>query len=653
MLLRRRTHCLARDLHALTGMDTFARDIRFAFRLLRKSPGFTLLALAALALGIGANTAIFSVVDAVLLRPLPFAEPGRLVAVWEQMPRTRKPNVVNPQNFKDWEARNRSFENMAAYIDTTMNLTGDGNPQEVDGAYVTRQFFPVLRVQPKLGRSFTADEDARASDWVAILGHGLWQGRYGGDPNIVGKKIQVQNHPATIVGVMPSDFVFPEMKAQLWVLYSPDPRAERTGRFLSVIARLKPGVTLEQARSDMEGIANQLAKEQSIDAQWSATVISAGEQFSGRLRTPLFILLGAVALVLLIACANVANLMLMRTSARRREVAVRTSLGATRWRLVRQMLSESGLLAFAAGALGLLVAVWAKQGLLAMLPPDISQLTVNTISIDGRVLAFTMALSLATGVLFGLLPALRSSRLDLSETLKEGVRSVSGSLRRNRVRAALVATELALACMLLIGAGLLIKSLFHLQHVPAGFQPDRILTMRVNLTGLSRAKPDQWAATWSEVLRRVEQVPGVKSVASIAFPPLAAMQPATGFWRADKPEPKPGDQPVTYVSIVTPGYFSTMSIPLVQGRTLDDADRSSTPLVTVINQALARQFFLNTNPIGQKLFVQWGRKTPYTIVGVVGDVHASGLDKEPPPTVYFADAQEPERGRNDCDSQRG
>ncbi len=625
-------------------MDSLAKDMRFAFRLLAKSPGFTLLALAALSLGIGANTAIFSVVDAVLLRPLPFAEPDRLVAVWEQSPRTHKPNVVNPQNFRDWEIRNRSFENMAAYIDTTMNLTGSANPEEVYGAYVTRQFFPILRVQPILGRNFTPDEDNRSRDTAVILSHELWQRRFGSDPNILGHKIIVQSQTATVVGVMPPNFRFPEMKAELWALYSPDPHAARKGRFLSVIARLKQGITLEQAQSDMTGIGNQLAREYSFDAQWGATTIPASEQFAGRLRTPLLVLLGAVALVLLIACANVANLMLMRSSARRREIAVRASLGATRWRLARQMLVESGLLGAAAGALGLVIALWAKRALLAMLPPDMARLTVNPVAIDGRVLAFTMALSLATGLLFGLLPALRSSRLDLSDALKEGGRGNQGSLRRNRLRAALVATEMALASMLLIGAGLLIKSLIRLEHVPAGFQPDRILTMRVNLTGMRGAKPEQQAAAWSELLRHVEQVPGVKAVGSIAFLPLSQIQPATGFWQDGRAVPKAGSEPVTWVSVVTPGYWSTMGIPVVKGRVLDATDRSGSPQVTVINQTLARDFFPNTDPIGQKLFVQWGRKTPYTIVGVVGDVRASGLDKNPMPAVYFADAQEPGGG---------
>lgn len=626
-------------------MDTLVRDLRFALRVLWKSPSFTIVALSALALGIGANTAIFTVVNAVLLRPLPFKDPERLVMVLEESPRTGKPNVINPQNFKDWERRNRSFENMAAYIDTTVNLTGDKQPEEVYGAYVTRQFFPVLGVQPMLGRNFLPEEDVPGRGQAVLLSYGLWQRRYGGDPHIVGKKIHVQSEPSTVVGIMPRGFRFPEMKAQLWVLRVIDPASPRHGRYLTGIARLKPNVTIAQARDDMHAIAAQLASEQpAYNSKWGATAFSMREHFAGSLRTPLLILLGAVVLVLLIACANVANLLLMRSSARQREIALRASLGASRGRIIRQMLVESGALGLLGGLLGLLVAIWAKDALLALLPDSMSAVNVNSIGIDRNVLLFTIGLSLVTGLVFGLLPALKAGRLGLAETLKESGRGASGSLRRNRLRAALVASEMALALMLLIGAGLLIKSLVRLENTSPGFRPERILTMRVNLTGLRSATPEKQAAAWEEIVNRVQQVPGVASAASIQWLPLTELYSATGFWLADKPTPKHGDEPVTGVSIVTPTYFETMGIPLVKGRTLTDHDRSSTPLVTVINQALARQFFPDTNPIGHKLFVQWGRKTPYEIVGVVGDVKHTGLEKDPMPAVYFADAQEPNAG---------
>lgn len=626
-------------------MEPLWKDFRFAIRLLLKNPAFTGVALAALVLGIGANTAIFSVVNAVLLRPLPFKDPERLAILLEYSPRTGKPNVINPQNFKDWERRNRSFEKMAAYIDSTINLTGDGRPEQVYGGYVTREFFPVLGVSPMLGHNFLPEEDKSDSGQVILLSHGLWQRRYGADPNIVGKKIQAGSQPTTIVGVMPADFRFPAMKAQLWVLITIKPGAARRGRYLTGIARLKPGVAVEQARTEMAGIASQLAIEQpEFNRKWGATVIGMNEHFAGDLRAPLLVLLGAVALVLLIACANVANLLLMRSSARQRELALRVSLGATRWRVIQQMLVESALLGMVGGALGLVVAVWAKDVLLSMLPESMSVAKVNSVAIDANVLVFCLGLSLLTGVLFGLVPALRASRPNIGETLKEGGRGSSGSLSRNRLRAALVAGEMALALMLLVGAGLLIKSLLRLENLSPGFQPEHILTMSVNLASSRGATPEQRVAAWEQVLERVRQVPGVNSAGSIAFPPLGPILPATGFWVAGKPEPKPGDQPVTGVSVVTPGYFATMSIPVVKGRALNERDRSNTPLVTVISQALAKQFLADTDPIGQKLYVQWGRKTPYEIVGVAGNVRHTGLEKETMPTVYFADAQEPSGG---------
>jgi putative ABC transport system permease protein len=353
-------------------------------------------------------------------------------------------------------------------------------------------------------------------------------------------------------------------------------------------------------------------------------------------------LLGAVGLVLLIACANVANLMLMRSSGRAREMAIRTSLGATRGRIVRQLLVESGILGVLGGALGLLFALWAKDVLLAMLPESMSVAKVNSVSIDGNVLAFTALLSFATALLFGLVPALRASRPDLSDTLKEGGRAVSASLSRNRLQAALVAGEIAVALMLLIGAGLLIQSFVRLENVSPGFQPDRILSMHVNLVSSRYANSKQAADGLQEMLRRIEQVPGVDSAGSIQFLPLSGLVSATGFYVAGRPVPRPSESPATGVSIVTPGYFGTMAIPLIKGRVFDARDRDGAPQVVIVSQSLARLHFQDTDPIGQRLFVQWGRETPYEIVGVVGDVKHDALDKESRPTVYFPEAQEPQ-----------
>ena len=622
-------------------MDTLWKDIRFAVRLLAKSPGFTLVALAALVLGIGANTAIFSIVNAALMRPLPFREPDQLMMVWEHSPHTGKNNVVNPQNFLDWQARNRSFEKMAAFIETKMNLTANGEPEQVYGAYVTREFFSVLAVQPSLGRNFIPEEDTTEAGWVVILSRGLWQRRYGSDPNIVGKKLVVQGNSATVVGVMPESFEFPEMRAELWALTTPR-QGERRGRFLEVIGRLKPGASEGSARAEMETIGRQLAAETTFDAKWGVNVVGMRENFSGSLRTPLLVLLGAVGLVLLIACANVANLMLMRSSGRRREIAIRTSLGATRARILRQFLVESALLGMSGGLLGLLLAVWAKDGLMAMLPEGLSLARVNHVGIDGNVLAFTLAVSLGSSFLFGLIPGLRASRPDLSDTLKEGGRGSSGDLRRNRLRAALAAGEMAIALILLIGAGLLIKSLMRLQNVSPGFQAENVLSMRLGLSGKKFANSQQAVQELDDVLERVRQVPGVNAVGSIQWPPLSGLLSATSFHVDGRPVPRPGEEPVTMVSIITPGYFSAMRIPLVKGRVFDQRDRAEAPLVTVVNQAMVRQYFPNQDPIGQRVFVSWGRKTPYEIVGVVADVRHQGLNVDVMPGVYFANAQEPD-----------
>ncbi len=629
-------------------MDGLWKDVRFAARVLLKSPAFTGIALLALVLGIGANTAIFSVVNAVLLRPMPFPDPDHLVMVSEASPRTGKNNVANPQNFADWEKRNRSFEKLAAYVpfQMTMSITGEGVPEEIPGNVVTREFFPILGVQPVLGRNFLPEEDVAGNrNNVALITDGLWRRRYGADPKIIGRNLIVRGAPTTVVGVLPASFRFPEVKADMWLLMHINAQAERHGRFMAPIARLKPGVTIAQAQADMNIIAARLAEEYpAFDTKWGVSVVSMREQFTGELKTPLLVLLGAVGLVLLIACANVANLMLMRSSSRQREMAIRTSLGATRARIIRQLLIESGILGAAGGILGLIFAVWAKDLLLAMLPESMSVAKVNNIAIDGNVLAFTLVLSVATALLFGLLPALRASRPDLGDTLKEGGRAVSASLSRNRMRAALVASEMAIALMLLIGAGLLIKSFIRLENVAPGFEPDRILSLRIGLNGARYSNDQQRVAGFEEIIRRVEQVPGVKSVGSIQFAPLSGLRSATGFWLANRPVPKHGDEPVTGVSIVTPGYFATMGIPLIKGRFLTPGDRAGSPQVTVISETLARRYFPEVDPIGQRLFVQWGKQTPYEIVGVTGDVKHAGLDKEADPNVYFPDAQEPNGG---------
>jgi len=623
-------------------MESLWKDIRFGARVLWKAPAFTAVALFALVLGIGANTAIFSVVNAVFLKPLPFRDAERLVMVWELSPHTGKTNVANPQNLADWMKRNHCFEDMAAFIETDMNLTGEGGPERVLGSYVTRDFFPVLGVAPILGRNFIAKEDVSSRDDTILLSYGLWKRSYGGDPVIVGKQIRMGDHAGTVVGVMPADFRFPGSKSELWDLIPLNPNARRRGRFLAPIARLKPGVTFAQAQAQMKVIGQQLAREfPEFDTGWGITVVPMREQFIGEIRTPLLVLLGAVGMVLLIACANVANLMLMRSSVRQREMAIRSSLGATRIRIVRQILVESGMLGLLSGALGLLTAVWVKDALLAMLPESMSVAKVNSVTIDARVLAFTFIISIGTALLFGLMPALRSSRPDFSDSLKEGGRGVLGSLRKNRMRAVLVAAEMAIALTLLIGSGLLIKSFLRLESVPPGFNPEHLLTMRMIISSARYKNAQEAVAGLSEMVDRVQRIPGVTAAGSIHFLPLTGLGAATGFRIDGQPIPKPGSDLITAVSTITPGYFKAMGIPLVKGRGFDNGDVAGRPQVTIINEALAKQFFPNTNPVGQRLFVEWGRQTPYEIVGVVGDVKHQGLDKAPMATVYFTYSQEP------------
>ena len=624
-------------------MDALWKDFSFGLRVLRANAGSTAIALLALVLGIGANTAIFSVVNAVLLRPLPFLDPDRLVMVWEKSPHTHKINSVNPQNFADWQTRNHSFEKMAVYLpfQITANITGEGTPEEVPVNRITRDFFSILGVSPALGRDFLPEDEANRAN-VAIISDGLWRRRYGADARVIGRKLNIDNTAVTVIGVLPQSFHFPNIKPDIWSLAHIDASAARKGRSIAGIARLRAGVALPRAQAEMNVITSRLAQEHpEFDTGWGASVVSMRETFTGELRTPLLVLLSAVGLVLLIACANVANLMLMRSSSRSREMAVRASLGATRGRIVRQLLIESGVLGFAGGLLALLAALWAKDFLLAMLPESISVAKVNSVTIDGRVLGFTAALSFMTVLSFGLIPALRASRPSLTGALSESGRGLSESLRRNRLRAALVAGEIAVALMLLVGAALLIQSFFRLERVAPGFETNRVLSMHVGLVGQRYATPRQAANGLEEILSRIGRVPGVISAGSIQWPPLSGLRSATTFHVAGRPTPKPGQEPVTAVSIVTPDYFSSMKIHLVRGRILTTRDRADSGPVVVISQSLARLQFPGIDPIGQRLFVSWGREAPYEIVGVVGDVKDVALDQDTMPAVYFAETQEP------------
>jgi putative ABC transport system permease protein len=619
------------------------KDLLFAIRTLRKSPGFTLMAVVALALGIGANTAIFSVVNSVMLSPLPFEAPDRLAMVWEQSPRTSKTNVVNPLNFMEWQDRNRSFDRIASFIAFPLSLSGDGEPEQVDAMNVSSGFFEILGIQPIAGRWFTAQEDTPGNDNVVILSEGLWQRRYGADPHIIGRQVHVNNHPYTVVGVMPASFRFPMTKADVWTPRGMDRKiATRSGgRFLSTVARLRKGVTIASAQADMSLISNQLQQERpAFNSKWGITVVSLREQVVGDVRTPLYVLLGAVGLVLLIACANVANLMLMRAAGRGREIAIRAALGAGGFRIIRQLLVESTLLSLLGGAFGLMVGLWSITALTAALPDSIAYINLKTIRIDTTVFLFTLTISIATGILFGLAPALKAARTDFHEGLKAGGRGIASA--RSFTRSTLVVAEVALSMILLVGAGLLIRSFARLASVDPGFDAPHVLTMQL-ATGGQFPTNQKFVEFNMRMLERVRTVPGVEAAGTSHFLPLGRIIPGTGLWRADRSTPAHGEEPVTEVLVVMPGYFAAMNIPLIRGRVFDDRDRASQqPHLVVINQTLAKQFYPDEDPIGKPLAVQWGHEgAPYEIAGVVGDVRQKALDTDPKPGLFISNLQEP------------
>jgi putative ABC transport system permease protein len=613
-----------------------SKDIRFGWRMLWRNPGFTIMAAMVLALGIGANTAIFSVVNAVMLQRMPFENPDRLVMVWEKDPRG-KPNVVNGANFQAWQARNHSFERIAAFIAGAASL-GDGEPEVVQEVYATVDYFPILGVKPLIGRWFEPGEDVVDHGDLVILSEGLWRRRYGADPNVLGKIIRVDNSPHKVIGVMPATFRFPQVQPELW-----EPRVigpNSPGRSLSVLARLRPGATISSAQADMNVIATQLQQERpDFDAKWGITIVGLREHAIGNVRTPLLVLLGAVGVVLLIACANVANLMLMRAASRGREVAVRAALGAGAMRIARQLLVESTMLSAIGGAVGLLIGVWAVKLLAAALPDTIAYANLKTIQIDATVFLFTLLVSLGTGILFGLAPAIKAARTDVQASLKDGGRGFSAG--RSYARSALVVAEVALSMILLISAGLLIKSFSRLANVNPGFDAPHVLSMALAPWGRFKTET-QLVEFVRQVLDRVRALPGVEAAGTTHFLPLSGMGSATGFWRADQAAPEHGSEPITEVACVMPGYFAAMGIPVQRGRVFDDRDREGAPATVVINRAAARLLYPGEDPVGKQLTVEWDHPDqPYEIVGVVGDIRQRSLDQDTRPGIFLSMAQAP------------
>jgi len=617
-------------------MDSVIADIRYGIRSLLKRPGFTAIALVALALGIGANTAIFSLVNAVVLRPLPFPDPDRLVWVWGNIRSGGNTASVSPLDYLDYREQNNTLENLAASfgIPAPVNMTGNGDPERLNASLVTGNYLQTFGVSPILGRGFTLENEKTGQDQVAVLSYELWQRRFGGDPGIINKTLVLDGKAKQIIGVMGSDVNLPQA-AELWVpLNFDDPEMKmRKAHFLRPIGRLKAGVSLTQAQADLDLIAAQLEKQfPDSNTGWNLRLVSLHEQLVGGTRTYILILFGAVGLVLLIACANVANLLLVRAAARQKEIALRTALGASRPRIMRQMITESMLLAIMGGALGALLAKWGVD-LLVSFSRDTLPRTLS-VRVDAMVLLFTFLISLATGLLFGLAPALRTVQVNLIDSLKEGVRGAGESMLRNRTRSLLVVFESAIAVMLLIGAGLLVRSLVALQSVDPGFDANNVLTMRLALARNKYDTPEKTTNFFTELQARAGSLPGVETVGLVTELPLSGQL-------NDLPFTVEGRPPVTIDQAfgadfrrVNQNYFSALRIPLLRGRNFTDQEVRQGDEVVIVSQQLVNAVFPNEEPLGKRLVSAIGGSA-YQIIGVVGDIRHNSLAGPPVGTMYF------------------
>ena len=626
--------------------ETLVQDIRYGVRMLAKHKAFTSVAVVTLALGIGANTAIFSVVNELLLSPLPYRNAEQIAMLWEVSPEGRHQNTTSRANFRAWRAQSTSFEDIAAFSDQRFNMTGDGDPEELSVQLATPEIFNVLGVDPLLGRTFLPEDGQPSNMKVAVLSYPLWQRRFGGQSNIVGQQLTLNDAKYTVIGVMPPSFQFhiksrsgTGRPAELWsILPMPvGPGANDRGRFLSVVGRLKHGMPAEQAAAELRTIEARLSDESpEYNKNYSAEVLPLRDQFFGNVRRPLWLMLGAVGFVLLIASANVANLLLSLATSREKEIAVRAALGARRFRIVRQLLTESLLLALVGSALGLGFAYLGIKALVLISPRDL--VSLQGVGLNLTVLGWTLAVSLLTGIIFGLAPALHVSRLNLNDSLKEGGKSESAQASGSRrLRSALVVSEIALAVVLLASAGLLIRSFIRLQQVDRGFETDNLLTMVVRVPDSRYREDAQFVNFFSQALERTRHLPTVRSAGMVNFLPLyGGLGSATGFKILGRPEPPPGQGPSTDVRVADAGYFQTMGIPLLRGRNFSDSEQREPKHVILINEALARKHFPDEDPIGRRLDVEmFDTPQPAEIIGVVGNVRYDSLIDESPPAVYF------------------
>ena len=623
-------------------------DIRYAYRMLLKRPSFTLIVVLTLALGIGANTTIFSAIDAVLLNPLPYKEPERLMVMWETNkqlgPEMWDRNEVAIGNFIDWRSRNHVFDQLGSLFYTDMNLTGAGDPQRIKSCVVTSNLFQVLGVQPILGRSFLPEEEIPGRPHSVILSYELWQ-RLGSDRDLVNKSLTLNGHPVTVSGVMPSGFElqFPtSTHVEMWVPMVIDPGdLNRSLNFLYTLGRLKPGVSQEQAQAEMSLIASQLQQQYpETNAERGVRVVPLHKQLVGNVESYLYMLFAAVGFVLLIACANVAGLLMARVTARYREVAVRMALGASRWRLMRQLLTESVILSVLSGLLGLLFAYGGIKLLVSLTPSEVPRL--HEIGLHVPVYLWTLAISIVTGVLFGLAPAVQASKPDLNKALKENSGRNPGSFQGSGLRNLLVVSEVAVALLLLVGAGLMTKSFLRLQQVNPGFEATNLLSMNLALP-TQKYPRQQTNVFYDQLLERVRNLPGVKSVAGIDPLPLSNSNVMASFLVEGAPFVAMTDRPEVGLRVITPDYFQTMSIPVLKGRSFSDQDRDNTPNVIVVNEALASRYWPNQNAIGKRLGFEddSSHQVWREIVGIVGNVKHKALATEAMPEVYFPYQQFP------------
>ncbi|HUQ81167.1 MAG TPA: ABC transporter permease [Gemmatimonadaceae bacterium] len=619
------------------------QDIRYAARKLARTPAFTMIAAFTLALAIGATTAIFSVIDGVLLKPLPFRDPESVVRVTNMRGGNRMPSST--PDFLDFRSQARSFSAMAGIDNQPMNLTGGTDPERVSAARVGATFWSLLGVQPALGRAFAPREDESSASRVVMLSEGLWKRRFGADPKILGKTISLDGNTYTVIGVAPARFSFPD-RPDVWVplVFSTDDLnpENRGGHWMGIIGRLAPNVTARQAEAEMVTIARRLEQlYPNANTGMSAAVIPLQEYMVGDVRPALYVMLGAVAFVLLIACANVANLLLVRAASRESEMAVRTALGAGSWRIVRQLVTESVLLALIGGVAGTLLALWGVDLLLELAPSGLPR--IEEVGVNGTVLMFTAGVTFLTGILFGAFPAIQAARSNVSGMLKDGVRGSSGGVASRRARNTLVMTEMALAVVLLVGAGLLIRSFSKLLAVDPGFRAERVMTFMIATPDAKYGQYPQRRAMVAELLERMKRVPGAQGSAVVTGLPLTNMMMRTGAHIVGTPPDKPAERKITDIAMVTPGYFATMGIPMTAGRDFNERDGSGAPVVAIVNQEFVKRYFPNENPIGKRIELGWEQDTAATggnmtlggeIVGVVGNVKRRGLSQEIFPETY-------------------